>query len=89
MAGRPRRLQLTGELSLSLGKTGERTLDRPCSPLEATSAICVQRVDDSICNSHYVSRSWLRSSSMREPRDPPCGAQLSVQSIRVDAVFSV
>ena len=85
--GGPRRLQLTGELSL--GKTGERTLDRPCSPLEATSAICVQRVDDSICNSHYVSRSWLRSSSMREPRDPPCGAQFSVQSIRVDAVFSV
>ena len=72
-----------------LGTTGERTLDRPCSPLEATSAICVQRVDDSICNSHYVSRSWLRSSSMREPRDPPCGAQFSVESIRVDAVFSV
>ena len=36
------------------------------------SAICVQRFDDSLSSAiHTTYRSWLRSSSMREPRDPP------------------
>ena len=36
------------------------------------SAICVQRFDDSHHSAiHITYRSWLRSSSMQEPRDPP------------------
>ena len=36
------------------------------------SAICVQRFDDSLNSAiHTTYRSWLRSSSMHEPRDPP------------------
>ena len=36
------------------------------------SAICVQRFDDSLNSAiHITYRSWLRSSSMHEPRDPP------------------
>ena len=39
---------------------------------EPKSAICVQRLDDSLNSAiHTTYRSWLRSSSMREPRDPP------------------
>ena len=39
---------------------------------EPKSAICVQRFDDSLNSAiHTTYRSWLRSSSMREPRDPP------------------
>lgn len=36
------------------------------------SAICVRRFDDSLNSAiHTTYRSWLRSSSMHEPRDPP------------------
>ena len=36
------------------------------------TAICVQRFDDSLNSAiHITYRSWLRSSSMHEPRDPP------------------
>ena len=36
------------------------------------SAICVQKFDDSLISAiHITYRSWLRSSSMHEPRDPP------------------
>ena len=36
------------------------------------SAICVQKFDDSLNSAiHITYRSWLRSSSMHEPRDPP------------------
>ena len=39
---------------------------------EPRSAICVQRFDDSLSSAiHTTYRSWLRSSSMHEPRDPP------------------
>ena len=39
---------------------------------EPKSAICVQRFDDSLSSAiHTTYRSWLRSSSMHEPRDPP------------------
>jgi DNA gyrase inhibitor GyrI len=39
---------------------------------EPGSAICVQRFDDSLSSAiHTTYRSWLRSSSMHEPRDPP------------------
>ena len=41
-------------------------------PGEPRSAICVQRFDDSLSSAiHITYRSWLRSSSMHEPRDPP------------------
>ena len=36
------------------------------------SAICIQRFDDSLNSAiHTTYCSWLRSSSMHEPRDPP------------------
>ena len=41
-------------------------------PGEPKSAICVQRFDDSLNSAiHTTYRTWLRSSSMHEPRDPP------------------
>ena len=41
-------------------------------PGEPGGAICVQRFDDSLSSAiHITYRSWLRSSSMHEPRDPP------------------
>ena len=41
-------------------------------PGEPRSAICVQRFDDSLSSAIYTTyRSWLRFSSMHEPRDPP------------------
>ena len=42
------------------------------APGGAKSAICVQRFDDSLYSAiHTTYRSWLRSSSMHAPRDPP------------------
>ena len=39
---------------------------------EPRSAICVQKLDDSLNSAiHTTYRTWLRSSSMHEPRDPP------------------
>lgn len=39
---------------------------------KARSTICVQRLDDSLNSAiHIIYRTWLRSSSMHEPRDPP------------------
>ena len=39
---------------------------------EPKSAICVKRFDVSLNSAiHTTYRSWLRSSSMRVPRDPP------------------
>ena len=50
------------------------------------SAICVQGFDDSLNSAiHTTYRSWLRSSSMHEPRDPP----LSYRRISVTFSFSV
>ena len=41
-------------------------------PGEPRSAICVQRFDDSLSSAIPTTYcSWLRSSSMHEPRDPP------------------
>ena len=41
-------------------------------PGKPRSAICVQRFDDSLSSAiHTTYRTWLRSSSMHEPRDPP------------------
>ena len=48
------------------------------APGIAKSAICVQRFDDSLNSAiHTTYRSWLRSSSMHEPRDPPLKVMLS------------
>ena len=42
------------------------------APGEPKSAICVQRFNDSLNSAiHTTYRSWLLSSSIREPRDPP------------------
>lgn len=47
-------------------------LKQTCSQVFATSAVCVQRFDDSLGPAiHITYRSSLRSSSMHEPRDPP------------------
>ena len=49
-----------------------RTLEQTCSRGDPGSAICVQRLDDSLNSAiHTTYRSLLRSSSMHEPRDPP------------------
>ena len=49
-----------------------RTLGQTCSRGDPGSAICVQRLDDSLNSAiHTTYRSLLRSSSMHEPRDPP------------------
>ena len=49
-----------------------RTLEQTCSRGDPGSAICVQRLDDSLNSAiHTRYRSLLRSSSMHEPRDPP------------------
>ena len=49
-----------------------RTLGQTCSRGDPGSAICVQRLDDSLNSAiHTRYRSLLRSSSMHEPRDPP------------------
>ena len=50
---------------------GDPTLRQTCSRENRKSTICVQRFDDSLNSAiHTTYRSWLRSSSMREPRDP-------------------
>ena len=49
-----------------------QTLGQTCSRGDPGSAICVQRLDDSLNSAiHTRYRSLLRSSSMHEPRDPP------------------
>src|SRR6202012_4148713 len=46
------------------------TLRQACLPVKR-GAMCVQRFDDSQCSAiHTTFRASLRSSSMREPRDP-------------------
>ena len=51
---------------------GWQTLGQTCSRGDPGSAICVQRLDDSLNSAiHTRYRSLLRSSSMHEPRDPP------------------
>src|SRR5271169_868888 len=46
------------------------TLRQACPPVKG-GAMCVQRFDDSQCSAiHTTFRASLRSSSMREPRDP-------------------
>ena len=55
--------------SPSIGVRDTQTGMLPGGP---KSAICVQRFDDSLISAiHITYRSWLRSSSMHEPRDPP------------------
>lgn len=69
--GRPRRLtsahsQRCGRWFLETDTQTDVLLGKP------KSAICVQRFDDSLNSAiHTTYRSWLRSSSMHEPRDPP------------------
>ena len=59
----------TGGSSPSIGVRDTQTGMLPGGP---RSAICVQRFDDSLISAiHITYRSWLRSSSMHEPRDPP------------------
>lgn len=86
-AGGLSRLGLNGmapELILMPGVHGQQIItNEGCSDglahlLREKSAIYVQRVDDSICNSHYVC--WLCSSSMRESSDPPCRALFPFES---------
>jgi len=49
--------------------------------VEARSAICVQRLDDSLNSAiHTRYRSLLRSSSMHEPRGPPLEVVLGLVS---------
>ena len=53
------------------GDTRKQTLRQTCSR-KTKSAICVQRLDDSLNSAiHTRYRSLLRSSSMHEPRGPP------------------
>jgi hypothetical protein len=48
----------------------KETLRQACPPVRG-GAMCVQRFDDSQCSAiHITFRASLRSSSMREPRDP-------------------
>ena len=48
---------------------------------EPKSAICVQIFDDSLNSAiHTTYRTWLRSSSMHEPRDPPLKVVFSLLS---------
>lgn len=55
--------------SPSIGVRDTQTGMLPGGP---KSAICVQKFDDSLISAiHITYRSWLRSSSMHEPRDPP------------------
>lgn len=64
------------------------TLGQPCSPATRERwAPFAFRVDDSICNSHYLCHSWLCSLSMRKLRDQLCGAlslvfQLTLESLQ-------
>jgi hypothetical protein len=47
------------------------TLKQAYPPISREGAICVQRFDDSLNSAiHITYRNSLRSSSMREPRDP-------------------
>ena len=70
-------LQPTRSHSLSILSAGRQrvcwqTLGQTCSRGDPGSAICVQRLDDSLNSAiHTRYRSLLRSSSMHEPRDPP------------------
>jgi DNA gyrase inhibitor GyrI len=51
---------------------GVRDTQTDMLPGGPKSAICVQKFDDSLISAiHITYRSWLRSSSMHEPRDPP------------------
>ena len=54
------------------------------------NAICVQRLDDSRTSAiHTTYRSLLRSSSMREPRDPPLkDVYADVREIRSTTIVS-
>lgn len=64
---RPSRLNEQPWSSIGLNDTQADML-----PGVPESAICVQRFDDSLNSAiHITYRSWLRSSSMHEPRDPP------------------
>ena len=63
-------------LTLTVARTatlsGGGRSDRPAHRGDPGSAICVQRLDDSLNSAiHTRYRSLLRSSSMHEPRDPP------------------
>ena len=58
--------------SVRNNRFGWQTLGQTCSRGDPGSAICVQRLDDSLNSAiHTRYRSLLRSSSMHEPRDPP------------------
>ena len=67
---RPQRSRPGGKKSRAARNTTERSDGR--APGDAGSAICVQRLDDSLNSAiHTRYRSLLRSSSMHEPRGPP------------------
>jgi hypothetical protein len=63
-ASRHGRAEFGGSMELKM------TLRQACLPATG-GAMCVQRFDDSQCSAiHTTFRASLRSSSMREPRDP-------------------
>ena len=65
-------VSLTTTLSDDNAFVDWRTLGQTCSRGDPGSAICIQRLDDSLNSSiHTTYRSLLHSSSMHEPRDPP------------------
>jgi hypothetical protein len=54
------------------------------------SARCVQRLDDSLCSAIHISyRISLRSSSMREPRDPLLKVVLYIASRHIENVHGL
>ena len=69
----PHRTRRSSPISSQGARTsGWQTLGQTCSRGDPGSAICVQRLDDSLNSAiHTRYRSLLRSSSMHEPRDPP------------------
>ena len=72
--------------SPSIGVRDTQTGMLPGGP---RSAICVQRFDDSLISAiHITYRSWLRSSSMHEPRDPPLKVVYQLR-IRYSAVIEL
>lgn len=70
--GGPRRLKTAGASEDALRCSLETDTQTDVLLGKPKSAICVQRFDDSLNSAiHTTYRTWLRSSSMHEPRDPP------------------
>ena len=70
--GRPRRDDTSRRVSVQSRAHSLKECSDRRAPGETESAICVQRLDDSLNSAiHTRYRSLLRSSSMHEPRGPP------------------